>query len=112
MEDWVAQACTLPPAEQPLRVSEFDQLFATALERVDRPEPGWLRLHLVAGDQVADRTQDLVARESRCCSFFSFEVTASSSGLVVDVRVPAARIAVLDALEQRAGAVVASCRKG
>ena len=44
---WVpADACTLPTAEQPLRVAEFDGLFATALRGMERGEPGWLRLNL------------------------------------------------------------------
>ena len=28
---WVPEACTLPTVEQPLRLIEFDELFATAL---------------------------------------------------------------------------------
>jgi hypothetical protein len=31
----VPDACTLPTAEQPLRLAEFDELFATAVRRVD-----------------------------------------------------------------------------
>jgi hypothetical protein len=34
---WVPEACTLPTVEQPLRVAEFDDLFATALRGIARP---------------------------------------------------------------------------
>ena len=36
---WVPIDCTLPTTQQPLRVAEFDTLFATALRRVSRPTP-------------------------------------------------------------------------
>ena len=36
---WVApEACTLPTAQQPLRVAEFDDLFANSVTWVDRPD--------------------------------------------------------------------------
>ncbi|HET6741695.1 MAG TPA: hypothetical protein VFH76_22285 [Kribbella sp.] len=33
---WVPDACTLPTAERPFRVAEFDQLFAEHLRSTDR----------------------------------------------------------------------------
>lgn len=33
---WVPQSCTLPTVEQPLRVAEFDALFATAVRSAER----------------------------------------------------------------------------
>lgn len=90
-------------AEQPLRVAEFDELFADALRGAERFEPGWLRLRLAPGAETAARTRELLARESRCCTFFTFDVTATDGVLLVDVRVPAAHTAVLDGLERRAG---------
>jgi hypothetical protein len=101
-----AVACTLPTAEQPLREAEFDALFATALRGVARPAPSWLRLRFDAGTGVEERMRDLTARESSCCSFFDFEVTAGD-GLTLDVRVPQARIEVLDGLARRAEAATA-----
>jgi hypothetical protein len=96
---WVpVEACTIPTADQPLRVAEFDDLFATALRDVERREPGWLRLRLDPGSE--ERARDLVARETACCSFFTFDVHHESD-LVVDVRVPDARVDVLDALQAR-----------
>jgi hypothetical protein len=37
-EDWTPDACTLPTADRPLRVAEFDELFAFVVraERRDR----------------------------------------------------------------------------
>jgi hypothetical protein len=93
-------ACTLPTPEQPLREAEFDALFATALRRIERPEPERLRLTFDADAEV----EDLVARESSCCSFFDFALASTSDGQVLDVRVPPARVAVLDGLARRAAA--------
>lgn len=44
--EWAPQACTLPTAEQPLRIAEFDNLFATGLRGLDRVAPTTLQLHL------------------------------------------------------------------
>jgi thioredoxin len=99
-------ACTLPTAEQPLREAEFDALFAAALRGVERPAPSWLRLHLDAG--VEARMRDLTARESSCCSFFDFRLIATGGTLTLDVRVPEARIPVLDGLAHRAAATRAA----
>ena len=93
-------ACALPTGEQPLREAEFDALFATALRGVERLGPDLLRLTF---DGTAE-LEDLIARESSCCSFFAFDLTATDDGLVLDVRVPAARVAVLDGLARRAAA--------
>jgi hypothetical protein len=54
--DWVPAACTLPTAEQPLRVAEFDDLFATSVRAVDRVGPTVLRL-----DAVAARVASMIA---------------------------------------------------
>ncbi|HEX2299023.1 MAG TPA: thioredoxin domain-containing protein, partial [Pseudonocardiaceae bacterium] len=105
-------ACTLPTAEQPLRVAEFESLFATALRTVERLAPTWLRLHLDAGAGVEARTRDLTARESSCCSFFDFQLTTAEGGLTVDVRVPEARIEVLDGLARLAEAAGAAAGSG
>jgi hypothetical protein len=102
-DGWVAvDACTLPTEEQPLREAEFDALFATALKGVERPAPERLRLILDSATVPVSAVRDLVARESSCCSFFDFRLTAATDGLVLDVRVPAARVAVLNGLARRA----------
>jgi hypothetical protein len=93
-------ACRLPTEEQPLREAEFDALFATALAGVERPAPERVRLVFRPDVDI----EDLVARESSCCSFFDFAITATTDGLVLDVRVPVTRVAVLDGLARRAEA--------
>jgi hypothetical protein len=98
---WVPEACTLPTVDRPLRAGEFDDLFATTLRGVHRPAPTLLRLYV---DRAAEHTtRDLLARESECCSFFTFTYT-SAEQFVVDVEVPESQVAVLDALAARAQA--------
>jgi hypothetical protein len=97
---WVPDACTLPTVEQPLRVAEFDELFAAAVRPVERVDRTELRIHLPAAAEPTAR--DLAARESRCCSFFAFELRAAAAGTELRVRVPESRSAVLDAMQQRA----------
>jgi hypothetical protein len=106
---WAPAECTLPTAERPLRVAEFDELFATSLRGLTRPEPLLLRLVLDDADGIAATTEDLVARERSCCAFFDFELTAIPHGLQLDVSMPAGRTEVLDRLAERA-AVAASER--
>jgi hypothetical protein len=102
---WVPDACTLPTVDRPLRLAEFDDLFATALREQRRLSPTRLRWRL---DPAAEATaRDLTARESSCCSFFSFAFAPDAGRLHVDVRVPAAHAAVLDALADRAAAGMA-----
>jgi hypothetical protein len=101
---WVPDACTLPTAERPLRVAAFDELFAEAVRGVERAGPGQLRLDLRAGPQVAGRAAELAAAETGCCSFFTFTLTVTGGGLVLEVTVPEGRVAVLDALAGRVAA--------
>lgn len=100
-ESWVPDACGLPVAERPLRVAEFDEVFATVLG-LDRPEPARLRLILNPIAEVAASTAALVLGETACCSFFTFILTATGGQLMLEVTVPPAHIAVLDALSARA----------
>ncbi|WP_256123220.1 hypothetical protein [Streptomyces sp. EN16] len=65
----------LPTEEQPLRVAEWDTLFSERLIASSRPHPLRLRLDLASGPGVEERVHDLVARESGCCSFFTFTTT-------------------------------------
>lgn len=99
---WVpVEACTLPTAEQPLRLAEFAGLFTTALRGVVRPAPTRLRLTIDAAAQ--DRARDLAWRESNCCSFFTFTFIPTGGGSVwLDVDVPATHVEVLDGLAAQA----------
>jgi hypothetical protein len=101
--DWAPAECTLPTAERPLRVAEFDSLFAGSLRTLVRLDPTRLRLSLDGAPEVEETTRDLVARETACCSFFTFTVTPEpDAGLRLDIEVPAQRADVLDALAARA----------
>ncbi|WP_212994396.1 hypothetical protein [Actinoplanes auranticolor] len=107
---WVPEACTLPTVDQPLRLAEFDELFATALRDQRRLSPTVLRWRLdPAAEPVA---RDLTARESSCCAFFTFTFTTSGEGeqeaVNLDIQVPPAQVAVLDALAGRAVAGMAT----
>jgi thioredoxin len=95
-------ACTLPAADRPLRLAEFDDLFATAVRAVDRVEPTRLRLALDPRPEVAARTADLAVRETDCCGFFTFTLTAADEQLALEVAVPDGRTEVLDGLADRA----------
>jgi hypothetical protein len=94
----VPDACTLPTAARPLRLAEFDALFATALRRQERISARHLRMTLAGDDGLAETTRDLTARESACCSFFDFTITPTGDGVVLDIEVPAVHAAVLDGL--------------
>ena len=92
----IPDACTLPIAAVPLRVTEFSDLFASSLVAVERESPSSLRLAFAPGSAAAVR--DLTARESECCSFFTFAL----DGDVLDIAVPPSHVTVLDGLERLA----------
>jgi hypothetical protein len=106
--DWVdVEACTLPTAERPLRMAEFDDLFATAVRSLDRVGDTHARLLLIGDAELAQRTRRLVAAETSCCSFFTFQVAEVEPGRVaLDIEVPPAYVNVLDGLVTRAEAAV------
>lgn len=105
--DCAPDACTLPTAQRPLRIAEFDDLFRTAATAVTRMGPRRARWSLTPEPDVPARTADLVARESLCCSFFDFTLRVTQGSLTLDVAVPGAQIAVLDGLVDRARSVMA-----
>lgn len=94
-----ARACTLPTAQRPLRLAEFDELFASALRSIQRTGVMCARFELWGDPGLAERTRDLAEAESSCCPFFTFEVTVLEAGQVAfDVEVPPAYTDVLDGL--------------
>ena len=115
---WVPVAdCTLPVADQPRRVADFDDLFTTALRAVQRPAPRGASVRLVlAGDAgLPAAVQRLVDAETACCSFFTFTLarldrhggrSPDETVVALDISVPAARTAVLEALVDRAVAAL------
>ncbi|MED7930697.1 hypothetical protein SMD20_41175 [Nonomuraea sp. LP-02] len=102
-EVWAPSACTLPTVERPLRVAEFDALFAETVRAVRRPGRERLRLELAPSPDNAARAAELAARENGCCSFFTFVLTVADGGLALEVVVPPEHVEVLDALAERAG---------
>lgn len=101
---WVPRdACTLPTAERPFRLAEFDELLRR-LRAIDRVAPTWLRLVLAGSDGLAEQARELAARETSCCMFFRFAVTTAGADVVIDVQVPPERVAVLDGIAAQAAA--------
>jgi hypothetical protein len=111
-ETWAPSECTLPTAERPLRAAEFGELFGGAVLAADRPEAGSVRLRLRPDALVAGRAAELAAAETACCSFFTFTLTVGNDSLLLDITVPDAQIAVLDALSRRAAAAAAAAGPG
>lgn len=98
---WVPDSCTLPTAQQPLRVEAFDELLSTAVTTVTRTSPRGLRLTLRSSPDIAAATAALATRESRCCTFFTFTLTIAAEELHLDIDVAPGSEGVLDALAQR-----------
>jgi hypothetical protein len=101
---WAPDACTLPAAERPLRGAEFSALFATSLVSMQRIDGTRLRMTLVGGADLLPTVADLTARETQCCSFFRFVVSAAGDGVELEVSVPASYVDVLDGLQRQARA--------
>lgn len=100
------EVCTLPGADRPPRVADFDALFAADLSRVERPSATRAHLVMASGPGVADRVRRLADAESSCCSFFDFHVTERADEVDLDVRVPSAYADVLAGLVSRAASTL------
>lgn len=105
---WVPDSCSLPTAERPLRVAEFDRLFAESVLDFDRRSPTRLELSLAA-DALAT-AKDLAEREAGCCSFFGFDFELADKSVEMRIDVPTSQIAVLDALTERVRGLVGGVR--
>jgi hypothetical protein len=109
---WVPDACSLPTAERPLRLAEFDDLFAAAVRRAEAVGATHARLHLRGAAGLTAAVRDLAARETECCSFFEFTVTpgaaAQGEALTLDIEVPPQYADVLSALITKAGTLPAA----
>ncbi|WP_396934690.1 hypothetical protein [Mycolicibacterium sp.] len=101
--EWVPPSCSLPAADQPLRVAEFDQLFAESVARSARASS--TRLDLVLDPDAETWARTLAARESECCSFFRFGFRSAGADLVMRIEVPPTRVTVLDSLAARVAAL-------
>jgi hypothetical protein len=96
--DCTPDACTLPMGRRPLRVMEFDELFASVLRKT-RAQP--TRLDLVVPPDVEAAAHSLAERESACCSFFTFEFEPAGGNVVMHIIVPPDQVAALDAIASR-----------
>ena len=94
----------MPTAQRPLRLAEFDELFTTAVRSIVRLDRRQVRLELAPEAAVAARAADLLVRETECCSFFTFTLTATGGQVSLAVAVPDGQVEVLDALADRAAA--------
>ncbi|HZE39457.1 MAG TPA: hypothetical protein VE172_11675 [Stackebrandtia sp.] len=99
--EWVPDACTLPTAEQPLRIAAFGDLFAHHLRDGERLSP--TRLRLAFDPDARAELENLLAAESDCCSFFGFTIGDDAGDLRLDIDVPASQTTVLDGLAAQAG---------
>jgi hypothetical protein len=97
-----SDACTLPTAERPLRLAEFDALFRGAVREVADVSPTHTRMRLAGPPGLEATVRDLTARESACCSFFTFTVEPSAGDVTLGVEVPPPYAGVLAALTARA----------
>jgi len=93
---WAPSSCTLPTVERPLREQEFERLFASSLRGVTRTSATSADFALAPGRAAIAR--DLAARETSCCSFFTFDIRDGDTGVVMAVSLPPAHAAVLEAL--------------
>lgn len=82
---WAPQSCTLPTVERPVRAAEFDDLFARDVVDVVRDSEHRVRLELRPDPDVAARAAHLAVRETRCCSFFAFDLAVVDGGLALTV---------------------------
>lgn len=99
--------CTLPSAAQPMRLMEFVELFRRQVISPHRIGPHRLEFSFANDDGLYAQMSDLVARESACCSFFESTIEGlDQDHLVLQVRVPANRDDVLDALADHAIAAI------
>jgi len=107
-DDLLPTACTLPTAQQPLRRAEFDDLFAGDVLSVSQVSPLQVRLELRPDAEVAARAASLAAKETGCCSFFTFGLTITDGTVSVTVSTEKEHGTVLAAFGARAQAKVGS----
>ena len=93
----VPESCSLSLAERPLRVAEFGRMFAESALRTSRAAT--TRLDVVIRSAAVPTARDLAARESQCCSFFTFEFEPMDPDVVMRISVPEPYVDVLDGIE-------------
>jgi hypothetical protein len=104
----VPDACTLPAADMPGRLAEFDAAFAAGLREAELVSPTHARWVFRADQAQAQSLAGLLGREQECCTFFGFGQRSDGDTVTVDVTVPPGQAAVLAALAARAAAHLGS----
>jgi hypothetical protein len=80
-------ACTLSPDGLTARLALIDALAADGL--LDRAKtPSGTRVRLRDEPHVEQRTRELMAAESRCCAFLTFQLGRDAGDLVLDISGP------------------------
>lgn len=100
----ITSTCTLSSAERLTRAADFDRLFTDVVLGVEHLEDATVRLALRADAPTASRAAELAARETACCSFFSFVLTAKAGSLILEVSVPDEHLPTLNTIAARAEA--------
>ena len=88
-------ACTLAPDGMTARLALIDALAADGLLDRAGTEAG-VRVRLRDTPEIARRTRELVAAESRCCAFLDFHLGREAGELVLDITGPADARPVID----------------
>lgn len=97
----IPSACTLPTAERPIRLKEFGELLASSSRRGERLSATSLTLYLAGEAGLEQSVRELAARESDCCSFFAFEISADQADVIMTITVPPQHSGILDSLEAK-----------
>ena len=103
--DWIPASCSMPMAEQPLRLAEFDALFAEDVLSVEQTSSREIALALRPESHVAARAAQLAAAETDCCSFFTFGFTITEGRVDMVVSTGPRHEDVLAALASRAASL-------
>ena len=88
-------ACTLSPDGLQARLALIETLAADGM--IDRtPTAAGLRVRLRDTPEIEQRTRELVAAESRCCAFLTFDVARHDGHLVLSISGPEDARPVID----------------
>src|SRR3712207_4374520 len=104
----VPASCTLPTAEQSLRLAELDDLFTGHVDHVRRDGSTGV-LALDGSPDTAAPAARLAARETQCCSFFAFDLAIADGATTLTITADG-HADVLAALEDRAQAIAGTAR--
>jgi hypothetical protein len=96
-------ACTLTPDGMTARRALIDALSADGLLHRAATDAG-LRVRLRDTPDIERRTRELIAAESSCCAFLTFDLQRADDALVLDIIGPPDARPVLDLFFEPAAA--------